>query len=73
MAAYERGLDYYPSPRFAARLAYAYYKAAMRSKSPLYKMYYLEVAQQTAEQYLTQYPKDKELSILYLRTQRYLH
>lgn len=71
--AFEQGLRYYPSPRYAARLAYAYYKAGIHAKDPLYKLYYLEVAQQTAQHFLEQYPKDKELSRVYIQAQRQLN
>ena len=70
---FERGLRYYPSPRYAARLAFAYYKAGIHAKDPLYKAYYLEVAQQIAQHFLEQYPKDKELSRVYVQAQRRLN
>lgn len=71
--AYEQGLFYYPSPRYAVRLASAYYNVARRNKDPMVKLYYFELAQQTTQAYLELYPKDKELSKLYLRTHRQLH
>ncbi len=70
---FEKGLTYYPTPRYAARLAFAYYKAGLHSKDMLYKLYYLQMAQQTARQYLEQYPKDKELSRVYLNAQHHLN
>ncbi len=71
--AYEQGLAYYPSPRYAVRLASAYYKVARHSKDPMIQLYYFELAQQTAQDYLEQYPKDKELSQIYVYAQRHLY
>ncbi len=71
--AYETGLAYYPSPRYVVRLASAYYNVARHDKDPMVKQYYLELAQETARQYLEKYPKEKELSRLFMRTQHQLH
>jgi len=73
LAAYEQGLNYYPSPRYAARLAFAYYRAGQRDKNFILKLYYMEKAQQIAQDYLEQYPKDKELSKVYVQTRRQLN
>ncbi len=72
LAAYEKGLSYYPSPRNAVRLGNAYYNASKHEKEWVMQVYYLELAQQIAEEYLEKYPKDKELSVLYLRARRRL-
>lgn len=68
LADYEQGLTYYPCPHYAVRLAVAYYNVAQRSKDPIEKLFYWELAQQTAQSYLEKYPKDKELSKIYLRS-----
>ena len=69
---YEMGLSYYPSPRQAARLATAYYTAASRDKDPIVKLYYFERSLEIAQTYLEQYPKEKELSRIYVAAQRKL-
>ncbi len=73
LEAYEKGLAYYPSPRYAIRLASAYYNVARRNKDPMIKLYYFELSQEVAQTYLEQYPKEKELSQLYVRVQRQLY
>ncbi len=73
LAAYEQGLTYYAGPRYALRLALAYYQAGTRSKDELQKRRYLELAYQTAQTYLKKYPKDKELSRMYIRAHRALY
>ncbi len=67
LQAYQRGLSYYPSPRYAVRLGNAYYNAGRRAKDPLKKEYYWALSKQMAQTYLEHYPKDKELSKLYMR------
>lgn len=73
LASYEKGLSYYPSPHYAVRLGNSYYNAAVHDEDPLVKVFYFEQAQNLAAQYLEQYPKDKELSRLYMRVQRQLY
>lgn len=73
LAAYERGLDYYPGPWYAARLAFAYYRAGQRNQNLIWKLYYMENAQQIAQLYLEKYPKDKELSKVYMQASRQLN
>ncbi|MBO5910916.1 MAG: O-antigen ligase family protein, partial [Elusimicrobiaceae bacterium] len=73
LASYEKGLSYYPSPHYAVRLGSSYYNIALQEKDPLAKLFYLEQAQNLAETYLEKYPKDKELSRLYMRAQYRLH
>lgn len=69
LEAYQQGLAYYPSPRYAVRLGNSYYNAAVHNKKdPIACLYYLEQAHEVARTYLEKYPKEKELSRLYLRT-----
>lgn len=73
LEAYQRSLMYYPSPHYAVRLGNAYYNAGVRSKDVIEKIYYFEQARKTAKTYLEKYPKEKELSKLYIRVNRVLH
>lgn len=72
LKAYEQGLSYYPGAHYAARLANAYYNASLQSKDEAEKLHYLELAWQITQHYLEQYPKDKELSKVYIRAWRQL-
>ncbi len=72
LAAYETALTYYPGPRQATRLASAYYVAAKHSQDPIVKLYYFERALEIAQTYLEMYPKDKELSRIYVQAKRKL-
>ncbi|MBQ3666619.1 MAG: O-antigen ligase family protein, partial [Elusimicrobiaceae bacterium] len=72
LKAYEQGLSYYPGAHYAARLANAYYNASLQSKDEAEKLHYLELALQITQHYLEQYPKDKELSKVYIRAWRQL-
>ncbi len=72
LAAYQRGLAYYPSPRNAVRLGNAYYNAANHTQDVMEKWYYYELAGAVAEEYLNRYPKEKELSHLYVRVHKRL-
>ncbi|MBR2082562.1 MAG: O-antigen ligase family protein [Elusimicrobiaceae bacterium] len=72
LASYEQGLSYYPSPRYAVRLGNSYYNMARRSTDPVVQLFYLEQAQDIAKEYLEHYPKDKELSRLYMRARHRL-
>ena len=72
LAAYQTGLSFYPAPRQATRLAAAYYAAASHSQDPIVQLYYFEQALQTAQTYLEKYPKEKELSRLYIYSRRKL-
>lgn len=65
---YQKGLSYYPGPRFALRLGNEYYNASLRTKDPAQQVRLRELARQTAAAYLKQYPQEKELSRLYVRT-----
>ena len=73
LAAYEKGLSLYDSPHYAVRLAKGYYKAARQEKDPIVKQYYFEQAYRIAQTYLEQYPKDKELSVVYVRAKAHLY
>lgn len=73
LASYEKGLSYYPGPHYAVRLGNSYYNAALQDKDPLVKLFYFEQAQNLAARYLEKYPKDKELSRLYIRAGRALY
>lgn len=66
IAAYEKALSLYPSPRYALYLGNAYYKASLYAPEPQ-KTVLRAQAYAVAEQYLQTYPQDKELSRLYLR------
>ena len=72
LTAYETALTYYPGPRQATRLASAYYVAAKHSQDPIVKLYYFERALEVAQTYLEMYPKDKELSRIYVQAKRKL-
>ena len=63
---YQQGLAHYPSPHFALRLGNAYYNASQRTSDPAEKTRLLGLAHQTAADYLRQYPREKELSRLYM-------
>ncbi len=72
LTAYEIGLSYYPSHRQAIRLASAYYAAAKHTQDPIAKLYYFERALEVAQTYLEIYPKEKELSRIYMQAKRKL-
>lgn len=65
---YEKALPYYPSPRNAMRLGITYYNAGTHSKNIELRHAYWRQANRVAKMYLERYPKDKELSKLYMRT-----
>jgi len=65
---YERALSYYPSPRQALRLGNAYFNASLHTKDLQEKAQLRQKAFQVAQEYLTRYPREKELSVLYLRS-----
>ncbi len=73
LASYQKGLSYYPGPHYAVRLGNSYYNAAVHDNDPIAKFFYLEQAQNLASEYLQKYPKDKELSRLYMRAARRLY
>ena len=65
---FSQGLSHYPSPRYALRLGNAYFNAGVRSKDPAQKAAYRQQAHKIAETYLRKYPREKELSFLYMRS-----
>jgi len=65
---YEKGLSYYPGPHFAVRLGNSYYNASLGADTPEEAARLRALANQTAVEYLQKYPKDKELSALYMRS-----
>ncbi|MBO4675622.1 MAG: O-antigen ligase family protein [Elusimicrobiaceae bacterium] len=68
IAAYEKAAAYYPDPRYGLRLAAAYYNAAVHSKQPQERLAFLQQANRVAAIYLQKYPKEKELSRIYMLT-----
>ena len=73
LEAYQAGLSYYPSPRYAVRLATAYYNAGVQSNDVMEKIFYFELTRDVIQTYLERYPKEKELSKLYERVQPKSH
>ncbi len=71
LAQYEQALVYYPSPRYAVRLGNAYLNASNRAATPEEKAMLREQAREIAIIYLGRYPRDKELSQLYMRLRPY--
>ena len=68
IAQYEQALSYYPSPRNAVRLGSTYYNASLRAASAEEKERLCGQAFSLATQYLTRYPREKELSALYMHS-----
>lgn len=66
IALYQQGLGHYPSPRFALRLGNAYYNYSRRAPDAQQSAALRSQAHQTAAAYLEKYPKEKELSKLYM-------
>lgn len=67
ITAYQKALAHYPSPRYALKLGAAYYNASLYT-SDLEEKHRLKLqAHQTATAYLRKYPREKELSRLYLK------
>lgn len=71
IAAYEKAASYYPDPRYGLRLAATYYNAALHSKQTQQRLIFLQRAHQVADTYLQKYPKEKELSRIYMLTRQY--
>ena len=65
---YEKAVSYYPSPRNAMNLAITYYNAGVHSRNLELRYAYWRQANRVTKMYLERYPKDKELSQLYMRT-----
>ena len=68
LAQYEQALQHYPSPRYAVRLGNAYLNASHRAASLEEKKALRQKAFALATSYLQLYPREKELSYLYMRT-----
>lgn len=68
LALYERSLRHYPSPHYAIRLGNAYYNASQRAQTPEERQALRMQAFHVSRVYLQRYPKDKELSFLYMRS-----
>ncbi len=71
IAAYEKAAAYYPDPRYGLQLAASYYNAAVHSKQPQQRLDFLQQANRVATVYLQKYPKEKELSRIYMLTRPY--
>ena len=68
-AAYQYALNCYASPRYALKLALVYYNHSLsKDITPEEKHQLRAQAHQLAETYLKLYPREKELSKLYIRT-----
>lgn len=65
---YAQALEHYPAPRYALYLGNAYLKQSLQTQEPLERAALRAQANRVAVSYLTKYPKEKELSRLYLRT-----
>lgn len=65
---FEQSLSYYPSPRNAVRLGNTYYNASLRAATPQEKSELRHKANRLAADYLAKYPREKELSALYMRS-----
>ena len=65
---YAQALEHYPAPRYALYLGNAYLKQSLQTREPLERAALRAQANRVAVSYLTKYPKEKELSRLYLRT-----
>lgn len=66
---YQKALRYYPSPRYALRLGVEYYNKSLDKKlSPEEKSALKTKAHDLAQSYLIKYPREKELSRLYINT-----
>lgn len=68
-AAYQNAVILYPSPRYVLNLVLVYYNQSLnKSLAPEEKQLYRTQAHQLAETYLKKYPREKELSKIYMRT-----
>ena len=69
IAYYQKALRYYPSPRYALRLGVEYHNKSLDEKLPQEEKSALKArAHKLAEDWLKKYPRDKELSRLYVNT-----
>ncbi|MBR3632499.1 MAG: O-antigen ligase family protein [Elusimicrobiaceae bacterium] len=69
LALYRQALSYYPSPRYAVRLGNACLNAAAQTADAPQRQALVQEANDVAIQFLRRYPKEPELSMLYLRAQ----
>lgn len=65
---YAQALQHYPAPRYALYLGNAYIKQSLQTKEPSERTALLLQANKVAVAYLEKFPKEKELSRLYLST-----
>ena len=65
---YEKALAYYQSPRYALFLGVEYYNQSLTAADLEIKNLYRTRANNLAEEYLIKYPREKELSRLYLNS-----
>ena len=68
IAAYQRALAHYPSPRYALYLGTAYLNQSFYAEDKHQRDLLRAQAHSLAYQYLQKYPKEKELSRLYMRS-----
>ena len=68
LAAYEQALQHYPSPRYALYLGTAYLNQSFYAADKEQRKALRAQAHKVAQQYLQKYPKEKELSRLYMRS-----
>ena len=68
IAAYEQALRHYPSPRYALYLGTTYLNQSVYASDKAQKDMLRSQAHELAYQYLQKYPKEKELSRLYMRS-----
>jgi len=67
ITAYTQALEHYPSPRYAFRLAAGYWNASHYANTQQEKQQLRQAALAVTEEYLKKYPREKELSRLYVR------
>ena len=67
IAAHTQALAHYSSPRYALRLAISLWNASLYAATPEEQQRLREAALAVTTEYLQKYPRDKELSRLYVR------
>ena len=65
---YQNALQHFPSPRFAVKLGNAYFNASLHAKTPEEAQVLRRQGFEIAHTYLKRYPKEPDLSKLYVRT-----
>ena len=68
LIAYQDALSHYPSPRFAVKLGNAYLNASHHAKTPEEQEALRAQGFEVAQTFLLRYPKEPDLSKLYVRT-----